>query len=71
MSSYHLEPGDQITIGSPESPAPSDIQTFLTGRGWNTVGTRFQHNAKDRWHMTWEQAVAIEFYEFITIGGVR
>lgn len=72
MTNYCINPGDSIQLGYPGIPAPTDITTFLQSRGWQANGGYdWQHHAKARWNMTWEQALACEFYEFITIGGVR
>lgn len=69
-SNYHVNPGDTITLGTHENDAPDDIERFLRARGWIQVSPRWQHDGKSRFFMTWEQALAIEFYEFISIGGV-
>jgi hypothetical protein len=67
---YQLNPGDTIQIGTHEVDAPDDVERFLRARGWTQVSPRWQHSDKNRFFMTWEQAMALEFYEFITIGGV-
>lgn len=75
MSTYHLQQGDTIVLppGEPELIAPPDIHGFLNSRGWsevsNTPADRFSNVAKGRNGFTWEQAMACEFYEFITLGG--
>lgn len=44
--------------------------TFLSMRGWKSEdSTHVSHEAKGHHWMSWEQAMACEFYEFITIGG--
>lgn len=72
MSFHNIAPGDTLHM-APELPAagaPTDVRNFLGGRGWAMVyGERWEHDAKGRPSMTWEQAMACEFYEFITIGG--
>lgn len=65
ISSGHL------TVVDNDCPCPGDIHTFLTARGWSLNGDAWQHTGKGRYNMSWEQAVSCEFYEFITIGGVR
>lgn len=67
---HHINIGDTVTLGTNEPDTPDDIETFLRARGWIQASPRWQHDDKRRYFMTWEQAVAIEFYEFITIGGV-
>ncbi len=51
---------------------PRDVYLFLTGRGWGDMSngdiTLFSRPKSETLH-TWEQAVAIEFYEFISLGG--
>lgn len=55
---------------------PSEIRTFLNARGW----TRSDSNGLEGWFygasselmgFTWEQAVAYEYYRFVTLGGVN
>jgi hypothetical protein len=60
-----------LTVQDDAAQCPGDIYTFLTSRNWSKNGDDWQHLEKGRYSMTWEQAVACEFYEFITIGGVR
>lgn len=50
---------------------PGDIHSFLTARYWSNNGSDWQNHQKGRSNMTWEQAVAVEFFEFITIGGAH
>lgn len=76
MSTTHIvEPGDSVVIGSHHPECPPDIRSFLGSRGWQMVHTGmgntegWQHSSKTRATMTWEQAMACEFYEFITLGG--
>lgn len=80
MTHYTIQPGDTIQLGdnvaqTPAIPTPIDVQNFLFARGWTEVGPSSQdlwtHNGKQRFVMTWEQAMAIEFFEFITIGGAH
>jgi hypothetical protein len=60
-----------LTVHDDAAPCPGDIHTFLTARAWSNNGDDWQNQQKGRYSMTWEQAVAVEFYEFITLGGVR
>lgn len=77
MTNYIVNPGDTIQLGTPPrasnpSITPSDISAFLEGRGWIEHGPFddvWKHDGKVRFDMTWEQAMACEFYEFITLGG--
>lgn len=71
MSGFTAMPGDTITLGTVHhADCPYDIVDFLNGRGWTQnhsarwASTNYVHN-----EMTWEQAVAVEFYRFITLGG--
>lgn len=73
-------PGDTIQLGTHPTPTgnpsvtPPDIQVFLNSRGWIEYGPFddvWKHDGKKRIDMSWEQALACEFYEFITLGGVR
>jgi hypothetical protein len=70
VTNFCVNPGDTVQFGTMYSEAPSDIGQFLEARDWIRVGEgHWQHSEKHRWHLTWEQAVACEFYEFITLGG--
>jgi hypothetical protein len=72
MSEYQLQPGDRIVLPPtmPGAPCPFEIRPWLEGRGWtNQFGDRWYMYAKHRESFTWEQAVACEFYEFISLGG--
>lgn len=67
MSRRHVEGVLEITGGA---DCPPQIVTFLSARGWGNLNNEvFAHGAKGFNGMSWEQALAIEFYEFITIGG--
>lgn len=74
---HHVQPGDRIIFPRvyppPSMITPGDIATFLLDRGWvevsNTPDDQWSHAPKGRAAMSWEQAVACEFYEFITLGG--
>lgn len=77
MAHYVINQGDTFQFGPAVEPeeivTPADISAFLYGRGWNEVGNsitdRWRHVIKNRPNMSWEQAVAIEFYEFVSLGG--
>lgn len=78
MTHYVVNPGDTIQIGVASPPhvtpanTPQDVWTFLSARGWVEYGGNedvWKHEPKARFGFTWEQAVACEFYEFITLGG--
>ncbi len=73
MSEYQLQPGDVIKLPPtlPGAVCPDEVREFLFARGWtNNYGDRWSMYLKYRESLTWEQAVACEFYEFITLGGV-
>jgi hypothetical protein len=70
-SEYTVRPGDMIRLApeEPPMPGPADIASFLRSRGWYADCGEWNHMEKNRVRMTWEQAMACEFYEFITLGG--
>lgn len=75
---HKIQIGDTVQIGeiSLRDATPGDINNFLMSRGWlrdyfTSMGNadRWTHEQKGRHRLEWAQAMAIEFYEFITIGG--
>jgi len=80
VTHYVINPGDTVQLGVvpptdvPPAPTPPGIHTLLYSRGWEEYGPDkdiWKHQGKAQFGFTWEQAMAYEFYEFITIGGVR
>lgn len=77
MTHHVVQPGDTVQLGipsqaMPQSVTPADITNFLISRGWTEYGPFddvWKHTAKGHSELSWEQAMAIEFYEFITLGG--
>lgn len=49
--------------------APGKVQTFLLERGWmEHVNGRWTHPVEGAGTMTWEQAMTIEFLNFLMLG---
>lgn len=77
MSLHIVKLGDTIQIDGvspsiPPAPTPPEMWNWLSQRGWVEYGDVedfWKHEAKGRHSMRWEQAVACEFFEFITLGG--
>jgi hypothetical protein len=56
-----------ITVQDNAAPCPPQIHTFLISRNW--TGSETYSNSMIGFHsMTWEQAVACEFFQFINLG---
>lgn len=52
---------------------PSDIQMFLTGRGWTYQvgdGEYYYQHTSDQQHLyyTWSEAISYEMYRFMNLG---
>lgn len=76
MAQHHVVSGDTITLGQVYPTTvrcPDDIRIFLSAQGWATPWghsndtVRFSRDTYQ--DFTWEQAMAVEFYKFITLGG--
>lgn len=71
MALINLRHGSLEMDLPPHSPCPGDISHFLHERDWwqssDSTGQYFEKQQYTR--MTWEQAMAVEFYAFITLGG--
>jgi hypothetical protein len=52
-------------------PIPGDVASFLGERGWGSDNdmTHWYRDQLSGFYYSWEQAMAIEFYKFITLGG--
>lgn len=73
MTYHSVQPGDTIQIGGVVAAStPPEMRTWLSQRGWVDNGGNedlWRHEPKGRYNMRWEQAIACEFFEFITLGG--
>ncbi len=74
-SSLIISRGSEVEVVDTSYMPPGGMTKFLSERGWNCTlmqcGTYKLQNNKylmGSWY-TWEQAMAIEFYRFLTIGG--
>lgn len=60
------------SVHLPGVSTPADICSWLVSHGWNST---YDSGGDDKWSKgslyngTWEQAVAYEFFLFITLGG--
>ena len=68
MKTIQLTSGSLI-VDEPSPVTPNQIYSFLQARDWSMQDDHWEHTFKHHYAMTWEQAMAIEFYEFITLGG--
>lgn len=57
-------------IPLPGGDCPLDVGDFLRTRGWHCFSSdEWQNHNYNNGTMTWEQAMAYEFYLFISLGG--
>lgn len=60
-------------LNIPGATPPSDVQVWLANRGWYSMQeggtTVFSHSSYNVSECTWEQAVAYEFFRFVSLGG--
>lgn len=61
------------SIHIPGGPCPGDIEAWLHSRGWNSSysGTGKEWTRGTYYSLSWEQAVAVEFYLYCSLGGVH
>lgn len=67
--SAHLVSAD---IEVPGAEVPPDVREWLVSRGWSdgfVNGNLLWTASGNYMNLTWEQAVAVEMYRFITLGG--
>lgn len=78
MSRRHIHipiniPQSVAQVESPGADCPTDVDLWLHSRGWlsHTDACGEVYTLRDTvYSLTWEQAVAYEFYRFASLGGV-
>lgn len=61
--------GGELTFEVPHPPVPFEIANFLMSRDWRYDAKDHRYSNGSHTDMRWDEAMAIEFYKFITLGG--
>ncbi len=61
--------GGELTFEVPHPPVPLEIANFLLSRDWRYDVKEHRYSNISHHNMRWDEAMAIEFYEFISLGG--